>query len=219
MIEVYYQAMDSVAATNVFIVAISLVMAVSLFNCFASTSRLIWAFARDHGLPYSRLFSQVSRNILNVYCTNTFKIHPKFKVPLNALCLVSAICFLLSLIYIGSSTAFNAIVSLTALAIYISYFFPILFFMLKKVRGHPLDYGPFKLGRYWGIPINLASLVYIVYTVIWMPFPAVLPVTAQNMNYAGPIFLVIIIAALVDWSISGHNRFEVPVARHDLSEF
>jgi choline transport protein len=128
---------------------------------------------------------------------------------------VSAICFLLSLIYIGSSTAFNAIVSLNSLALYISYFFPILFFMLRKIRGPPLDYGPFKLGR-WGVPINIVSLVYLVYATTWMPFPTVLPVTAQNMNYAGPIFFVIIIGSLIDWSISGHKRFEIPVARHIL---
>jgi amino acid transporter len=126
-------------------------------------------------------------------------------------------CFILSLIYIGSSTAFNAIISLTTLALYISYFFPILFFMLRKVRGPPLDYGPFQLGR-WGIPINLASLAYLIYAATWMPFPIVLPVTAQNMNYSGPIFLVIVIGAFVDWSISGHKRFEVPAARH-LPEF
>jgi hypothetical protein len=89
--------------------------------------------------------------------------------------------------------------------------------MLRKIRGPHLDYGPFKLGR-WGIPINLASLAYIVYAATWMPFPTILPVTAQNMNYVGPIFLFIISAALIDWSISGHKRFDVPVARH-VSEF
>lgn len=138
-------------------------------------------------------------------------------MPLNTLCLVSAICFLLSLIYIGSSTAFNAIISLTTLTLYISYICPILFFMLRKIRGPPLDYGPFQLGR-WGIPINIASLAYIFYTATWIPFPILLPVTAQNMNYSGPILLAIIVAALIDWSITGHKRFELPVAR-EISEF
>lgn len=62
IIEVYYQATNSVAVTNVFVVAIAIVIFVSLFNVFASTSRLTWAFARDHGLPFSHLFSKVSRN-------------------------------------------------------------------------------------------------------------------------------------------------------------
>lgn len=60
MIEVYYLATKSVAATNIFIVAIFLIVLVAVFNTFASVSRLTWAFARDNGLPFSSTFSQVS---------------------------------------------------------------------------------------------------------------------------------------------------------------
>jgi len=133
-------------------------------------------------------------------------------MPFNALILISVVAFLLSLIYLGSSTAFNAITSLVALGLHISYFLPILFIMLRKIRGPPLTYGPFSLGR-WGIPINLFSLLYLIFVIIWMPFPILLPVTASNMNYASPVLILIIIGALVDWVISGHRRFKVPVAQ------
>lgn len=134
-------------------------------------------------------------------------------MPLNSIFLTCAVCFILSLIYIGSSTAFNAIISLNTFALYISYIPPILFFFLRKVRGPPVEYGPFKLGR-WGIPVNLMALAYLTYTSIWIPFPTTLPVTAQNMNYTGPITILVIIGAFIDWSISGHKRFEVPVAQN-----
>ena len=62
MIEVYYLATNSVAATNIFTVAIFLIVFVSLFNAYASVSRLTWAFARDNGLPFSKVFSKVSRS-------------------------------------------------------------------------------------------------------------------------------------------------------------
>jgi hypothetical protein len=32
----------------------------ALFNVFASTSRLIWVFSKDKGLPFSKFFSTVS---------------------------------------------------------------------------------------------------------------------------------------------------------------
>ena len=134
-------------------------------------------------------------------------------MPLNALGLICAVCFLLSFIYIGSSTAFNAIISLTAIGLHISYILPIAFIMLRKIRGPPLAFGPFELGK-WGIPINLFSLVYLFFVVIWMPFPTELPVTGMNMNYAGPILLAVIIGAVVDWFISGRKRFDFPVSRH-----
>jgi amino acid transporter len=132
-------------------------------------------------------------------------------MPLNALYLVTSICLILALIYIGSSTAFNAIVSISSLSLNISYIPPILFMLLKRVSNQHIEYGPIKLGRY-GILINIASLAYILYTSTWIPFPTILPVTAQNMNYAGPITLVIIFGALIDWFLSGSKRFEVPVA-------
>jgi len=46
MIEVYYLTTKSVAATNIFIVAIFLIILITVFNTFASVSRLTWAFAQ-----------------------------------------------------------------------------------------------------------------------------------------------------------------------------
>lgn len=134
-------------------------------------------------------------------------------MPLNALALMSTICFILALVYIGSATAYNAIISLSAIGLHISYVIPITFMLLKKLRGQHLAYGPFNLGR-WGIPVNVFSLTYLIFVIIWMPFPSFTPVTRYTMNYAGPVLIIILIGALMDWKLSGHKRFEVPVARH-----
>lgn len=200
IIQVYYQATGSKPATNFFVSMFAILGSVAFFNCFASTSRLVWAFARDNGLPFSATFA----------C-----IHPRLKLPINALLVVAACVCLLSLINIGSSTAFNAIISLVALAIYISYFFPILFLLwrrLSTVHPTPIPWGPFRLGR-TGPLINFVALCYISFMLIWMPFPAFLPVDAVNMNYAGPITGGVILCALVDWCVSGRKRFRVPVTR------
>jgi hypothetical protein len=82
--------------------------------------------------------------------------------------------------------------------------------MLRKIRGEHIPYGPFKLGRY-GLATNLLALAYLLYFVIWMPFPTILPV---NMNDAGPLLGTVIVGALVDWTFSGRKRFKVPVAQH-----
>jgi choline transport protein len=134
-------------------------------------------------------------------------------MPFNALVLITMICFVLSLIYIGSTTAYNAIISLTSIGLHVSYLLPITFIMLRKIRGPPVAYGPFSLGK-WGVPVNMFALVYLVYVIIWMPFPTILPVTGANMNYAGPILLAIIICGITDWFVSGHKRFEFPVPRY-----
>ena len=138
-------------------------------------------------------------------------MHPTLKFPLNALGLVGVFQFLIAVIYIGSATAFNAIISMTALALYISYFFPIFFFLLKRLSKDPPKFGPFCLGKL-GVPLNLMALCYIIFIIIWMPLPPILPATGSNMNYAGPLVGAIILFALMDWCFSGRKRFEVPVA-------
>ena len=59
IIEVYYQATKSKPASNLLVIMMALVLFISLFNIFASVSRLTWAFARDNGLPFSKTFSYV----------------------------------------------------------------------------------------------------------------------------------------------------------------
>lgn len=59
IIEVYYQATQSKHGTNFLVTMMAIVLFVSLFNIFASVSRLLWAFARDNGLPFSNWFSYV----------------------------------------------------------------------------------------------------------------------------------------------------------------
>jgi choline transport protein len=201
IIQVYYQATASRPATNLFVSMLGIIFTFSFFNIFASVSRLLWAFSRDNGLPFSTTFAQV---------------HPTLKLPLNSLILLGACLCLLALINIGSSTAFNAFISLPALGLYISYFFPIFFLFWRRLSSShpvPIPWGPFKLGAV-GPFVNLGAMCYIAFVVIWMPFPAFLPVDSVNMNYSGPIVGAVILGALLDWAISGRTRFQVPVARH-----
>jgi Amino acid permease len=72
----------------------------------ASTSRQTFAFARDNGLPFPKWVAHV---------------HPTMKVPANALALICGITMLLSLLNIGSTAAFDAIISLQIVALMTSY--------------------------------------------------------------------------------------------------
>jgi choline transport protein len=120
----------------------------------------------------------------------------------------------LSLIYIASATAFNALISLQALALHVSYFFPILFILIRKIRDPTPPYGPFSMGKI-GIPINTFALCYIFYVVLWMPFPQILPVTKDNMNYAGPIFGAVVLGAFAHWLLRARKTFKMPVKRYE----
>ena len=60
IIFVLYNATGSVPATNALMSLIFIVICIGGFSIFASVSRLLWAFARDGGLPFSNFFAYVS---------------------------------------------------------------------------------------------------------------------------------------------------------------
>ncbi|KKA22519.1 Amino acid permease, partial [Rasamsonia emersonii CBS 393.64] len=154
IIEIFYAVTKSNAATTGLMMLLILPGFVALFNGVASGTRLTWAFARDEGLPFSNFFSYTS---------------PHYKITLRALFLVSTITVLLALINIGSTTAFNALLSLTTLGEYISYLIPIIFLLIKRIRApHEIPWSSFQLGT-WGIPINIFSIVYGTYITIFLP--------------------------------------------------
>jgi choline transport protein len=60
LIEVFYQATNSKGATVVLVLMPAFMILLALFNAFASCSRLVWKFASDGGLPFSKTFAYVS---------------------------------------------------------------------------------------------------------------------------------------------------------------
>jgi amino acid transporter len=125
--------------------------------------------------------------------------------------LVSSVIALLSLINIASSAALNAILSLTTLALYVSYLIPISLLVLKRLRKETIDFGPWHLGDF-GLAVNIYALVFGIFIIIFLPFPASVaqPLTMESMNYAGPVFLCVLILALVDWMIRGRKHYAGP---------
>jgi len=117
---------------------------------------------------------------------------------------------LLSLINIGSSTALNAILSLSTLALYVSYLIPIILLFAKRAKRDAIPFGPFRLGKF-GFWINLYAIIYGVFVSIWLPFPGSMPVTATTMNYAGPVFGGLLIIALLDWVFRGRKHYTGPL--------
>ena len=63
VIEIYLQATGSTAGATVLTYFIIVPLIVSNFSVLASVTRLVWAFARDNGLPFSSFFSTVRLTI------------------------------------------------------------------------------------------------------------------------------------------------------------
>ena len=117
---------------------------------------------------------------------------------------------LLNLINLGSSTAFEAILSLTTIALYASYLLPIGLMVLRRIKKQEIQFGSFTLGRY-GLLVNLFATVYGLFICIFVVFPTQQPVTAVNMNYASLVFGGALTFILVYWYLRGRKIYHGPV--------
>jgi amino acid transporter len=119
---------------------------------------------------------------------------------------------LLALVNIGSSTAFNATVSLAVVGLYFSYLIPLVLMVIRRLKGIPLAPSPFSLGKA-GLPLNLCAIIYTIFTMIFLFFPPYQPVTPQNMNYACLVFGSVVLFGLVWWALKGKKVFIGPKHR------
>ncbi len=97
LIQIFYDSTKSVVGAcflSSLIVVIVLVCANALI---AEGSRSLYAFARDHGLPFSRVFA---------------KVEPKRQVPVYAILLACGVQMALNSIYFGTVTGFNTVISI-----------------------------------------------------------------------------------------------------------
>ncbi|KAK7957120.1 amino acid permease-domain-containing protein [Apiospora aurea] len=67
-------------------------------------------------------------------------VHPRTRVPVVAVIMVAAISCLLNGIYIGSSTAFSNVISMSVCGLYASYLLPCSFLLWRRVTGQIKPY-------------------------------------------------------------------------------
>lgn len=187
ILQVFYEATRNVGA-SVFLLSLLLYLtAASAVGAQQTSNRLIWAFARDKALPYSNQYvipiflkSRAPRRNESDGANRFNQIHPTLKVPVKAALLTWAVVAILGCIYVGSSTAFNALVGCNALLANISFTFPIGLLLFGR-RKH-MKPTTFPLGNIWGPIINATAFGYIVFIVIMFDFPFTYPVAADNMS-------------------------------------
>jgi amino acid transporter len=215
VIEIVFNAVEDKLATSAIIGILIAMFVFATVGIMASSSRLTWAFARDKGLPFSQHLA---------------RIHPRFKLPLNAIILTAIINLLLSLINIASVTAFNAMLSLAIISLYLTYVAPIILILYLRVR-YPtsIEWGPFRMGRV-GPAVNLISVIYTAYA--WVPrqhrcrnqlhtdlilrcifllFPPYAATNSENMNWTVLVCGATVLGAACTWFFGAKHRYKGPL--------
>ncbi|KAK6948815.1 hypothetical protein Daesc_010586 [Daldinia eschscholtzii] len=159
-----------------------------------TSSRMSYAFARDRGLPFSRIFAQV---------------HPRLDVPLNALLWTAAWVVVFGCIFLGSTSTFNAITSASVVALGVTYAIPPTINVLRGRRMLP-EKRAFKLPGVVGWILNLVGIGWTILTTVLFVFPPEIPVTSENMNYCIVAFGVILLISVVTWVFDGRKNYTGP---------
>ncbi|KAI0440433.1 amino acid permease-domain-containing protein [Xylaria telfairii] len=196
--QIYLDATHSRAGTTVMALTLVIIAITATIAGVTSTSRTLWAFARDKATPFGSYLSFVNAAT---------------QIPINAVVLVMALQALLGLIYLGNSTAFNAILSIAIIGLYLSYGLPIVYMLVygrfKKLTNP--DFGPFRLHPLLGILANVISIVWITVAVIFSTFPTKIPATPENMNYSTVVLAGWMAFGMTYYFWAGRHKFQVPI--------
>jgi len=189
ILEVFYQALNSRAGA----VILETMIIVTGIGCQIAShtwqSRLCWSFARDRGLPGSRWLA---------------KVQPGLDVPFNAHLTSCIIVSVLGCLYVGSTTAFNSMVTACIVLLYISYSIPVVCLLLKGRDN--IKHGPFWMGRI-GFVSNCVLLIWTAFTLVMYSFPSLRPVSPGNMNYVCAVYGAVLFIVLGYWWIRGKSTY------------
>ena len=154
------------------------IVLISFLSCAmslqAAASRLVYSYGRDDMIVGSRHFKKFDR---------------KRAVPPYALILAAIVPALIVLASRISANAVEKIVSFAGFGIYLGFQLVVFAALRARLKGWQPS-GAYQLGK-WGLPVNIAALVYGVAAMINMAWPRT-PDAAWYDNY-----LVIISAAIV----------------------
>uniref|UniRef100_A0A0D9VA54 Amino acid permease n=1 Tax=Leersia perrieri TaxID=77586 RepID=A0A0D9VA54_9ORYZ len=178
------------------------VIAVAVFlcgsACITSNSRMGYAFSRDGAMPLSRVWYRVNRH----------------EVPLNVVWLSVAVAFVMALTSLGSQVAFQAMVSIATLGLYIAYALPV-FFRVTTARKSFVP-GPFHLGKY-GVLVGWVGVVWVGTVTVLFSLPVAYPVAnKETFNYTPVAVGGVLLLSLAAWVLHARFWFEGPVTNVDM---
>ncbi|KAF8892309.1 APC amino acid permease [Gymnopilus junonius] len=133
-------------------------------SILTASSRQVFAFSRDGGLPLS---------------TVLYKINERTHAPTRCVWFTATVAGLLGLLAFAGSNAIGAVFTLAVVCQYIVYSIPI---SARFLGGQEVKPGPFELGKL-SLPIAIIAVLFMTFFIIVFLFPASPNPGAGDMNY------------------------------------
>ena len=155
------------------------------------------------------------------------QVDPRSALPIRSILFTMLISILLSLIVLGSSTAFNDLVSLTVAGLNSSYLIASGLLLYRRCTGgilprdlnpvvkdsddSQLIFGPWYIPGVYGIAVNAFACIYTTILIFFSMWPSKLPVTAEEMNYTALVEVVVIVVSMGYYYFWGRRIYTGPV--------
>lgn len=159
---------------------------------------------------------------------NSPQLEPRSKIPFVAVAITTVIAALLSLINIGSYTAFNDVLSLSITGFYSTYFAASVLLLWRRCTGgidmpNPNNYnapligtdrlvwGPWRIPGVLGIINNAYACGYMLVILVFSLFPPTTPTTLATMNYASLVTGILVLFSVFYYYVWGRKIYTGPV--------
>ena len=189
----YLQATSSSPVATLFTAWVIFFYCAAEFSCILTAGRLAYTFARAGGLPYSSFFVKITN-----------------EMPLNATLGCCVFICLYGLIYIGSASAFNSLISIVIIALNICYVIPQGIVLLRG-REAVLSRRAFSLGKYFGPFCNAVAVLWVAVILVFFCLPLKLPTTVHDMNYVSVVLAGFVALIALGWWGGKRRTFTGPV--------
>ncbi|KAI5923264.1 putative GABA permease [Camillea tinctor] len=188
----------------------------STVGVLASSSRMLWSFARDRGVPIWRTFIKLNR---------------RTSIPVYTIAFTTIVSVLLSLIILGSSVAFSNIVNLSVAGLYSSYLLSCTLLLWRRIQSpgiKPYDthvsrvgpdnlhWGPWRIPGVLGVINNVFACLYLLLLWFWSFWPPAAQITPETMNFNVLTFGAVVLFAIAWYVVYGKKEYEGPVVEITL---
>ncbi|TEY33701.1 hypothetical protein BOTCAL_0667g00040 [Botryotinia calthae] len=173
----------------------------SVANCsilMVAASRETFAFARDHGLPFSSYLRVLSSN----------------KTPIRAISFVAVCTLTEGLLMLVNTIAINSIFNLAIMGLYFAYCMP----LVSRLLFRNFTPGVWYMGEKISYISAVYSLIWMTFIFILLLFPSYEDPNADEMNYAVVVLgFVLVFCTAYYWcpKYGGKTFFKGPVRTID----
>jgi choline transport protein len=152
IVEMFLQSTGSRAGTTVLALMLSVCFINGTSASITSASRLLYAMARDKGIPFYGFFDHIQKGL---------------NVPVRTILLCFVFNVIFGLLYLGPVVAFSAYIASCTIFLNISYMCPILALLVRgraTLKEYQTSKTPAKMGSRWGAVVNFIAAAFVIFT-------------------------------------------------------